>query len=56
MTRIPAQGRAAADVLASLEGMRAADIDWKRGRVFSLVYHAGDEHAQLLERPARSAR
>jgi len=48
--RIPARGRAADDVLADLAAMRTADTDWKRGRVFSLVYHAGDEHARLLER------
>ena len=47
---IPEHGRAADEVLAALAAMRAADTDWKRGRVFSLVYHAGDEHARLLER------
>jgi sphinganine-1-phosphate aldolase len=48
--RIPARGRAADEVLAALAAMRTADTDWKAGRVFSLVYHAGDAHTQLLER------
>lgn len=47
---IPARGRAADLLLAELAGRAAPDTDWKHGRVFSLVYHAGDEHAQLLAR------
>jgi sphinganine-1-phosphate aldolase len=47
---IPAHGRGADALLADLEARKAKDTDWKRGRVFSLVYHAGDEHAALLER------
>ncbi len=49
-TRIPPAGRPADDILADLTAMQAADIDYKRGRVFSLVYHAGDAHSRLLER------
>lgn len=48
--RIPAAGRPADELLAELAAMSAADADYKRGRVFSLVYHAGDDHARLLER------
>ncbi len=50
MTRIPVRGQAADDVLAALAAMRSADTDWRGGRVFSLVYHAGDAHTHLLER------
>ncbi|MEZ4403999.1 MAG: aminotransferase class V-fold PLP-dependent enzyme [Kofleriaceae bacterium] len=52
MTRaqIPATGRGTDELLADLEARKHADTDWKRGRVFSLVYHAGDEHSRLLER------
>ena len=49
-TTVPAHGRASAELLADLEARKARDTDWKRGRVFSLVYHAGDEHSRLLER------
>ena len=48
--RIPARGVAADEVLAELAAMKSADTDWKGGRVFSLVYHAGDDHTRLLER------
>lgn len=52
MTRatVPAHGRGADALLADLEARKAKDTDWKRGRVFSLVYHAGDDHSRLLER------
>jgi sphinganine-1-phosphate aldolase len=47
---IPKQGRTADDVLAELATKSTNDADWRGGRVFSLVYHAGDEHEQLLRR------
>ncbi|HEY1812557.1 MAG TPA: aminotransferase class V-fold PLP-dependent enzyme [Kofleriaceae bacterium] len=46
---IPARGRSAADVLAELRARQRDDVDWRRGRVFSLVYHASDEHEQLIK-------
>ena len=49
-TTIPERGRAADTLLAELTARKAKDTDWRRGRVFSLVYHAGDDHAALLER------
>jgi glutamate/tyrosine decarboxylase-like PLP-dependent enzyme len=50
MTTIPATGRDHAALLDELSAMAAGDTDWKSGRVFSLVYHAGDAHAELLRR------
>ena len=52
MTRpsIPTFGRAADELLTELRGRADGDTDWKHGRVFSLVYHAGDAHAELLAR------
>jgi len=54
MTKIPKQGRAAADILAELEQRKAGDTKWREGRVFSLVYHvpgsAGEAHEQLMQR------
>jgi glutamate/tyrosine decarboxylase-like PLP-dependent enzyme len=47
---IPARGRAADEILADLDARGAADTDWRGGRVFSLVYHAGEAHEQLLAR------
>jgi len=49
-TRIPQHGRDADELLAELAERKGKDTDWKRGRVFSLVYHAGEAHAQLLAR------
>lgn len=48
---LPASGRAADDVLGELEGMRSGDVDWRAGRSFGLVFHAGDE----VEAVARAA-
>jgi len=47
--KIPTQGRSADDVLADLRARQASDIDWRHGRVFSLVYHAGSAHEQLVK-------
>jgi glutamate/tyrosine decarboxylase-like PLP-dependent enzyme len=47
---IPAQGRKADEILAELKAKSANDTKWKDGRVFSLVYHAGDQHAELLQK------
>jgi sphinganine-1-phosphate aldolase len=47
---IPAARTPADDVLARLDEARKEDVDWRGGRVFSLVYHAGAEHERLLER------
>lgn len=47
---IPAHGRTADDILAELKAKAENDTKWKDGRVFSLVYHAGDAHAELLQK------
>ncbi len=48
--RIPERAVHADDLVAGLEAARAEDIDWRGGRVFSLVYHAGAAHEELLRR------
>ena len=45
---IPEQGRDAAQVLAELDARHDGDTDWRGGRVFSLVYHAGEAHEAML--------
>ncbi|HEX4244419.1 MAG TPA: hypothetical protein VHY77_02540, partial [Acidimicrobiales bacterium] len=50
--RLPTNGAAADEVLSRMEELRADDRDWRGGRVFSLVYSAGDEVHDLLERAA----
>ena len=48
-TPIPRHGLARAEVLAQLLAMKQGDQDWRGGRVFSLVYSAGDEVHELLQ-------
>lgn len=49
-TRIPEHGRDADELLAEIEERHAADIDWRGGRAFSLVYNVGDHaHEHLIE-------
>lgn len=47
---LPPVGRSAEEVTAALGDLRAADIDWRGGRSFSLVYNPDDpELEHLLE-------
>jgi glutamate/tyrosine decarboxylase-like PLP-dependent enzyme len=48
-TPIPRHGLAREEVLAQLLAMKQQDQDWRGGRVFSLVYSAGDEVHELLQ-------
>lgn len=47
---IPKTGRRPDDILAELEQKKAGDTKWREGKVFSLVYHAGEEHERLLQK------
>jgi glutamate/tyrosine decarboxylase-like PLP-dependent enzyme len=47
--KIPATGRSADEILTELRGKNTADTKWREGRVFSLVYHAGEQHEKLLQ-------
>ncbi len=50
--RLPEAGLDADEVLARMTGLRVDDRDWRGGRVFSLVYSAGPDVHDLLERAA----
>jgi len=50
--RLPAHGLDADSVLDRIGELRVDDRDWRGGRVFSLVYSAGDDVHHLLERAA----
>ncbi len=41
--RLPSTGLARDEVLAALESMRGADVDWRSGRCFSLVFDGGED-------------
>ena len=45
---IPQAGSSADQVLARFDQAQTDDVDWRAGRVFSLVYHASAEHEELL--------
>jgi len=47
---IPPRGRSADEILDELRVRAERDVDWRRGRVWSLVYHAGEAHEELLRR------
>jgi glutamate/tyrosine decarboxylase-like PLP-dependent enzyme len=47
---MPETGRDAEEILREMATLKAADANWRGGRVFSLVYHAGEAHERLLER------
>jgi sphinganine-1-phosphate aldolase len=47
---IPTDGRPTNELLDELESMRSQDGDWKKGRVFSLVYYAGEEFHDFLKK------
>src|SRR5882724_579167 len=36
------------EILRTLAAAGEHDVRWRDGRLFSLVYHAGDDHARLL--------
>lgn len=45
----PQHGRSRADLLAEMTAARDADIRWQDGKVFSLVFHAGDEASTVVK-------
>ena len=49
MKSLPLQGIPAPQVFDELESLRAGDVDWRGGRVFSLAYYAGPEAVAVAE-------
>jgi sphinganine-1-phosphate aldolase len=47
---LPKSGTAREQVLKELDQLHQGDTKWSDGRVFSLVYHAGDEHTDFLKK------
>lgn len=45
----PAQGKSKSDVLEAMKAARDRDVRWREGRVFSLVFNAGDEVSDVLK-------
>ena len=49
MLRLPLQGTSHDMVLERMRELRGRDADWRAGKTWSLVYHAGDQVAELLK-------
>ena len=47
--QLPAKGRPKQDILAAMEAFRQKDVKWREGKVFSLVFYAGDEVTDILK-------
>jgi len=45
---IPIEGESPDFLLDAIRKMKESDVDWRSGKVWSLVYHADEEHDQLL--------
>lgn len=48
--RLPERAAPFDEILAEMASYREHDADWKGGKVWSLVYHAGDEFSDFLKR------
>ena len=45
----PTTGKSKDEVLSAMRSARDKDVQWHKGRAFSLVYHAGEEVDELLK-------
>lgn len=46
---LPSRGRPHAEIIAEMNQLREHDVRWQEGRVWSLVFSAGDEVGELLK-------
>jgi len=49
----PQKGMPRQDLINELHSLKSADSDWKGGRMFSLVFHAGEEVQAVTEEASR---
>jgi len=47
---LPEKGIPEPDLLKKMEEIRKEDINWRDGKVWSLVYHATDQHTEMLKK------
>jgi sphinganine-1-phosphate aldolase len=45
----PKHGQSASEVLKEMQSFKELDVDWKHGKVFSLVYPVSDEHHEFVK-------
>lgn len=53
LRRLPSVGSHPDSLTESLRGLRKNDVDWRSGRLWSLVYSAGPDHDAVLARAYR---
>ena len=47
---LPQKGETGKEVLSELESMKSGDTDWQSGRMFSLIYNAGEEIREITRK------
>lgn len=47
--QLPKTGLEKAQIFSQLEDFKKKDVDWKKGRVFSLVFHPGNEASEVVK-------
>lgn len=47
--KLPPTGRPRDELLAEMRAIGSRDVDWRHGRLWSFVYYAGDDVAQVLQ-------
>lgn len=47
--KLPGVGKPRDELLAEMRAEQARDVDWRNGRIWSLVYFAGDDVAEVLK-------
>jgi sphinganine-1-phosphate aldolase len=47
---LPEKGMTEKDLFNEMEDIRRDDMNWRNGKVWSLVYHATDEHTEMLKK------
>jgi glutamate/tyrosine decarboxylase-like PLP-dependent enzyme len=51
--KLPVNGLSKEQIFDQLKDLKKNDIDWKRGRVFSLVFYPGEEAAEVMQEAYR---
>ncbi len=46
---LPEEGVSRGQIMEELRALRSMDYKWEEGRIFGLVYNAGEEHNRILE-------
>lgn len=49
MKKLPRKGRSSSEVLSTMKELKEADVQWEDGRVWCLVFNAGEEISQFLK-------